>query len=50
MLDDRYRLELRGVIYFVDRLTALCFTASSAVHAWEFIYNLSAVDGSYQLH
>jgi hypothetical protein len=29
---------------------ALCFTASSVVHAWEFVYALSAVGGSYQLH
>jgi hypothetical protein len=24
----------------VDRLKAFCFTASSAVHAWEFVYDL----------
>jgi hypothetical protein len=29
-------LELREVINFVDSLTAFYFTASSAVHAWEF--------------
>jgi hypothetical protein len=29
-------------INFVDCLTALCFTATIAVHAWEFVYNLSA--------
>jgi hypothetical protein len=34
----------------VDRLTALCFTAMGAVHAWEFVYDLSAVVSSYQLH
>jgi hypothetical protein len=27
----------------VDRLTLLCFTASGVVHAWEFVYDLSAV-------
>jgi hypothetical protein len=43
-------MELREVINFVDRLTALYFTASSAVHAWEFVYDLSAVGGSNQLH
>jgi hypothetical protein len=35
---------------FMDRLTALCFKASSAVHGWEFSYELSVVGGSYQLH
>jgi hypothetical protein len=28
---------MKGVINFVDRLAALCFTASSVVHAWEFM-------------
>jgi hypothetical protein len=41
---------IREVISFVDRLKALCFTASSAVNAGEFVYGLSAVGGSYQLH
>jgi hypothetical protein len=43
-------LELSEVINFVDRLTALCFTVNIAAHAWEFIYDLSAVGSSYQLH
>jgi hypothetical protein len=30
----------------VAHFTALCFTASSAIHAWEF--DLLAVGGSYQ--
>jgi hypothetical protein len=30
-------------------LTALFFTANSAVHAWEFVDDLSAVGGIYQL-
>jgi hypothetical protein len=34
----------------VNRLTALCFKASSEVHVWEFVYDLSAVSGSYQFH
>jgi hypothetical protein len=34
----------------VDRLTVLCYTASSVVHAWEFVYDLSAVGSSYQRH
>jgi hypothetical protein len=38
------------VINFMDCWTALCFMASCAVHAWEFVYDLSAVGGSYQLH
>jgi hypothetical protein len=38
------------VINFVDRLTALCFTASSVVHEWKFVYDLSAVGSNYQLH
>jgi hypothetical protein len=29
---------------------ALCFTASGAIHAWEFVYHLSEVGSSYQLH
>jgi hypothetical protein len=36
MPDGRQRFELRDVINIVDRLTASCFTASSAVHAWDF--------------
>jgi hypothetical protein len=27
----------------VDLYPALCYTAGSAVHAWEFVYDLSAV-------
>jgi hypothetical protein len=38
------------LFFFVDCLMALCFTASSAVHAWEYVYDLSAVGCSYQLH
>jgi hypothetical protein len=34
----------------VEHFTALCFTASSTVHAWEFVYDFSAVGGSYQFH
>jgi hypothetical protein len=33
----------------MDPFTALFFTASSAVHAWEFVDDLSAVGGIYQL-
>jgi hypothetical protein len=33
----------------MDSLMALYFTASSAVHALEFVYDLSALDSSYQL-
>jgi hypothetical protein len=42
--------ELREVTNFVNGLTTLCFTANSAVRAWEFVYDLSAVGSSYQLH
>jgi hypothetical protein len=28
----------------------LWFTANSTVHAWEFVFDLWAVGGSYQLH
>jgi hypothetical protein len=28
---------------------ALCFTTSYVVHLWEFVYNFSAVDNTYQL-
>jgi hypothetical protein len=38
------------VINFVDYLIVLCFMASPAVHAWEFVYYLSVVGSSYQLH
>jgi hypothetical protein len=31
----------------VDRLTVLYYTASGAVHAWEFVYDLSAGDSSF---
>jgi hypothetical protein len=41
---------MKEVINFVDRLTALCFAASNAVHAWEIVYGLSAADSSYQYH
>jgi hypothetical protein len=39
-----------GKLNFVDRVTALCFTMSSVVRLWEFVYELSAVGGSFQLH
>jgi hypothetical protein len=41
-------LELWEVIFFVECLMALWLTASSAVYAWEFVYDLSAVGSSYQ--
>jgi hypothetical protein len=47
MPDSRERLELREIITFVGRLTELCFTASSAIHTWKFIYDLPAVGGTY---
>jgi hypothetical protein len=28
----------------------LCFMVSSVVHAWDFVYDLSAVGSSYHLH
>jgi hypothetical protein len=34
---------MKGSNELVDGLTALCFTASSVVPAWEFVYDLSAV-------
>jgi hypothetical protein len=43
-------LELRQVVNFVDRLTALYFTAKSVVYTWEIIYDLSAKCGSYHLY
>jgi hypothetical protein len=46
----RQHFELKEVINFVDRLAASCFTASSAVYAWEIVYDLSAMSGSYQHH
>jgi hypothetical protein len=41
---------MKGSNELVDRLAALCFTARSAIHAWEFVYDLSAVGSNYQLH
>jgi hypothetical protein len=38
------------VMNYVRRLTVLCFTANIEIHAWEFVYDLSAVGGTYQLH
>jgi hypothetical protein len=35
--DSRFCLKLREVISFVDCFMALCFMASSAVHALEFV-------------
>jgi hypothetical protein len=34
----------------MDHLTVLCFTENIAIHAWKFVYDLSAVGSSYQLH
>jgi hypothetical protein len=34
----------------VDLYTVLCYTAGSADHAREFVYDLSAVGSSYQRH
>jgi hypothetical protein len=36
--------------YLVNLYTILCYTAGSAVHAWEFVYDLSAVGRNYQRH
>jgi hypothetical protein len=44
------RLELKEVINFVGCLTTICFMASSELHVREFVYSLSEVGGSYQLH
>jgi hypothetical protein len=41
--------EIKGSNGLVDRLKVLCFTASSAIHVWEFLYDFSAVGSSYQL-
>jgi hypothetical protein len=41
-------LELREIINFVDRLTAL-FLGEQSVDAWEFVYDLPTVSGGYQL-
>jgi hypothetical protein len=41
---------MKGSNKLADRLTAFSFTASSAVHAWEFVYDFSAIGSSYQLH
>jgi hypothetical protein len=40
-------MELMDDTNFVDHLMALCFTVSSAVYAWVFVYTLFAVDSSY---
>jgi hypothetical protein len=45
MPHGRQLFELREVINFVKSLMA-----SSAIRAWEFVYDLSAVGGSYQLN
>jgi hypothetical protein len=34
---------MMGSNELVDHLTVICFTAGSAVHAWEFLYGLAAV-------
>jgi hypothetical protein len=34
----------------MDRLTALFFMANNEVHEWKFVYDMSAVGSSYQLH
>jgi hypothetical protein len=39
----------REVINFMGHYMALCFMASSVVHAGKSVYDLSKVDGSYQL-
>jgi hypothetical protein len=44
------RAENKRRKHLVNCLMALHFTVSSAVHAWEFLYDLSATGGSYQLH
>jgi hypothetical protein len=49
LLADKVWIE-RKLFNFMDRFTALCFTARSAVRAWEFVYDLSAVGGIYRLY
>jgi hypothetical protein len=34
--------------YLLDLYTVVCYTAGNAVHAWELVYDLSALCSSYQ--
>jgi hypothetical protein len=34
----------------IKSVTVFCYTVGSAVHAWEFVYDLSAVGNSYLRH
>jgi hypothetical protein len=38
------------LLVFADRLAALCYMASGTVHECEFVNDLSAVGGTYQLY
>jgi hypothetical protein len=50
MFDGQNCLELREVANFVDCSMPLCFKAISAVRAWDFVYDLSAVSSSFHFH
>jgi hypothetical protein len=34
--------------YLVDLYTVLCYTAGSAVHTWEFVYDFLVAGSNYQ--
>jgi hypothetical protein len=37
-------------VNFADRLRSLCYAVNSTVHESKFVYDLTGVGGSYQLH
>jgi hypothetical protein len=41
---------IKRINLFLDRLMALCFTTSCAVHVWEIVYDLSTVGSSIIMH
>jgi hypothetical protein len=50
LMNQPITFGMKGSNYFVDCLTVLYYRVSSAVHAREFVYDLSAVGSSYQVH
>jgi hypothetical protein len=50
MLQNKINAKIfKKVLNFMDHFMALCFIVRSAVHAGKSVYDLSAMDGSYQL-
>jgi hypothetical protein len=50
LLTDSWLYTSRQLVRCLPLGAQYCFVASSAVHVWEFVYDLSTISSIYQLH